>query len=92
MNYTKREWKVITYGESTLRLTGKYYIGTKDYVLAEVDSEANAHLIAASPDMYEALKALQEHMTMGKSELGRPYLADVGRMARKALARAEGKV
>jgi len=54
-------------------------------------AEANAHLVKAAPAMYETLKALLEHLTMPKGELGRPYMADVKRMAYKALASAEGE-
>ena len=60
-------------------------------IRAPEEELANAHLILAAPDMYEALKALIEHMIMNKGDLSRPYLADVKRMAMKALAKAEGK-
>ena len=83
--YTKGEWSLFQHGITTQIMCGKYKVAEGIY------NKANARLIAASPLMYEALKALIAHMTMAKSELGRPYLADVGRMADKALAKAEGK-
>ena len=46
----------------------------------------------AAPAMYEALKELLDHYYLPKSDLSRPYLADVVRLATKALAQAEGKV
>jgi len=41
-------------------------------------------------ELVEVAKALIEHMTMPKNELGRPYLADVQRLARQALFKVRG--
>lgn len=48
--------------------------------------EANAHLIAAAPDMYEILKILVEQL----NEVGSVSLGDLS-IAVKALNKAEGK-
>ena len=45
---------------------------------------ANAHLIAAAPDMLEALKA-----ALSLIEIAIPFDGEVSRMARKAIAKAE---
>jgi len=89
--YTKGEWKA----------KGSRVYNEDDDVIAFVNdgksfgptpiSEANAHLIAAAPLLYEACKMLLDHMTMARNESGRPYLADVKRQAHKALAKVEAK-
>lgn len=102
MEYTKGEWEVTKWAShpnihvSVEDGKGFRFIANcgnpKDDTLpTNPDAEANAHLIAAAPDMYEALKELIDHMTMTKGAFARPTLADVKRMADKALAKAEGK-
>ena len=72
MKYTKGKWKwkwekgqpIVRAHDpkDPLKLIATVYpkIGRK--VFAPIDeAEANAHLIAAAPDMYEALKLYQEH-------------------------------
>ena len=53
--------------------------------------EANAHLMAAAPDMYEALRKLKEAYVAGwnKSNYDKRY--EVLTCVAKALAKAEGK-
>jgi len=66
----------------------KYY-GIKQ--LPEV-TQANARLISAAPDMYEALIKLQQlKVSHSHSPIGAGKEANVWRQARKALAKAEGK-
>ena len=48
---------------------------------------ANAHLIAAAPDMLEALKA-----ALSLIEIVIPFDGEVNRMVRNAIAKAEGGV
>ena len=55
-------------------------------VVAMVDGEANARLIAAAPDLLEALKIAETHGMWGTAE-GWPVLAQV----RAAITKAEGK-
>jgi hypothetical protein len=108
MNYTKDKW--IVSSEMTYRSYGEemkaFYIlgeinGQSDRTIAEVgcwkdrsNALDDAHLIAAAPDMYEALK-------MVKKCLDRPYCDSwhiaidgkgkrgLGDMVNKALAKAE---
>ena len=82
-----------TKGERYIKqLNGHVNVCVNGVVVAESFGDiANAHLVKAAPAMYETLKALLEHLTMPKGELGRPYMADVKRMAYKALASAEGE-
>ncbi len=77
MNYTKGEWKVtkgfkVVAGIKSAQAVADVFGETAKEV------EANAHLIAAAPDMYEALKALPEQVK---------WIPEVA----KALAKAEGK-
>jgi len=81
MNYTKGKWKVDKQGRDYPNMVIE---PTSGRVIADCyDSEANAHLIASAPDMYEALR-----------EICRRYdedgILDIS-PARKALAKAEGK-
>ena len=48
----------------------------------EANARANAHLIAAAPDMLEALRAIDANSASGSS---------VGRIARAAIAKARGR-
>ena len=73
--------------------TGQHMIsGSKPGYLAEVrdcgsgDVVANAHLIAAAPDMLEALKA-----ALSLIEIAIPFDGEVNRMVRNAIAKAEGQ-
>ena len=59
--------------------TGK----TKD-IIGWVENEANAHLIAAAPDMYEALKLILKDHTYSYEDIR--YKEAV-----KAISKAEGK-
>ncbi len=55
MDYTKGEWEVTTNDSGLLHIETK---GTHIYIGCILDDDrgkANAHLIAAAPDMYEAL-------------------------------------
>lgn len=59
---------------------------------SEIETQANAALIAAAPDMYEALKALRDEineMKYGKPFAGRPHAKMDA--ADAALAKAEGR-
>jgi len=83
LNYTKGEWKTYKWEEG-FRLESN----TGENIAYSIIGEANAHLISAAPEMYEALTEIystcrqflllpQNNSTMIKSG--------------KALAKAEGK-
>lgn len=59
MNYTKGEWKVVTYPDFTTIRTIQDTIAILHNSKGDL---ANAHLISAAPDMYEALKATWARM------------------------------
>ena len=86
MEYTKREWKVI---DSDLdgknicvdkkKIAKPYYF---QGIKTNEEFEANAHLIAAAPEMYEALKSFDDsEISLGQFKI----------LKTKALAKAEGK-
>jgi hypothetical protein len=81
--YTKGEWKV---SKNDTNKPFKFRIETETSILAAVYNEANANLIASSPDMYEALKDLSEYIryNMGNA-------APIYEKAQKALSKAEGR-
>lgn len=99
MNYTKGKWEVKGFAEF---VCGVWYasITSSDKPIAKVrgdnknNCEANAHLIAASPNLYEALKEAHEWLTqLNKLH---PIIDDgdfniLQRHIQKALAKAEGK-
>lgn len=61
--FTQGEWKVMN---QTGRLDYSYMVYTGDECArtSEVESKANADLIAAAPDMYSKLKDLSKLMAM----------------------------
>ena len=87
MNYTKGEWKA-------KRISGElgnmYYVNIPDYPHKIEAREEDSHLIAAAPDMYEALKEVQLMFDRGLTEnmIGRKTMD----RAIKALAKAEGRL
>lgn len=99
LKFTQGEWKV----------SGQYsnirYVEADDKILVTVwdfpEMEANAHLIASAPDMYEALKWLvnrcteimigyNQGLTLDKVNWTE-IVGESDRRARIALAKAEGK-
>ena len=79
MNYTKGEWKVeVRESSNCIRIKSHDDTqGYADYIVQIADvfgtngeDEANAHLIAAAPDMYEALKAIREMFQDGNPDRG----------------------
>jgi len=91
MEYTKGEWK--RYGRHIHINTNN----TSDEIagvlcpgwMPREEAQANAHLIAAAPDMYEALKEITELAPRAMLKL--PYAIQAVEIAEKALAKAEGK-
>lgn len=105
MEYTKGEWKAIFQS-----FNNKWQIRNKDkfiaWLLKAEDEEeskelsADAQLISAAPDMYEALKECLALLDKQREEYNNAYtilphkLANEGPIAekaRKAIAKAEGK-
>ncbi len=96
MNYTKGEWKAeIGYEDSYIvckskeGITGIATVHKKNPMNpASGTTEANAHLIAAAPDMYEALKGLlRDYSINPNSDIF--YKACL--KARESLAKVGGK-
>jgi len=109
MGYTKGPWKLQRSHDSHWR-ERYYAIwtdegGEGDRPIASVDGDnavwlepgadfANARLIAAAPELLEALKTMLKGDQMGEGECQRtgfPRLCERWDMARSAIAKAEGK-
>ena len=99
MEYTKGEWSVI---EGSKPKCGLHVIRTlpNDAVdrICEIvlpstgyraEAEANANLIAAAPELLEALKEITELAPRDKLKL--PYAIQVVEIADRAIAEVEGK-
>lgn len=94
MEYTKGEWKIISgfkirCGEEQCFVadcwTGDLYFPRPRFI----EAEANAHLISAAPELYEALKEFMEVLEKVGSEY--PAIRIAYNLAKPALAKAEGK-
>lgn len=98
MSYTKGEWKAskITTIQG-IKMAGGYKYGlwvdnkTSHSLTSEsiafIKTEQDAHLIAAAPDMYEALKELIDRDNYGSIRLP----TQASDLMKKVLAKAEGK-
>lgn len=102
MNYTKGEWSISEskeqcFGETIVnrKIVTMTKIGKADVGVAlginsignkYPEAEANAHLISAAPDMYEALKEYIEVATIQD-----PIILPIFNKIKKAVAKAEGK-
>jgi len=99
MNYTKGEWKrgsledepfarscLSIYQEDGRRIAE---VSREGFMRME-EAEANANLIVAAPDMYEALKTLQFQFALAVDLLDSKD-EEVYEQAEKALDKAEGK-
>lgn len=98
MNYTQGDWKIeeVITDQPIITAGGKDIAEVLSYGYEE--TLANAHLIAAAPDMYEALKKIQDllkSMCGWNEELGlgttNQYLLSAFTFTQKALAKAEGR-
>jgi len=95
MNYTKGEWKVSEFKARELRVCNEYenicYLVSMPLEGQEL---ANAHLIAAAPDMYEACYAFSTALAIWQKDPAKSpiTLATIfNETIGKALAKAEGK-
>jgi len=100
MEYTKGEWTIQGMPHQHNFRHGSSYV-IRDYrncALAEVghidaihdgiESEANAHLIAAAPDMYEALHIIIQRASGTGNNM---QLKRIIAIAQQAISKAEGK-
>ena len=83
MNYTKGEWKVEVHQDDTT-------IESEYFTICTNVSNCDAHLIAAAPDMYEALQSALATIVFAES-FGNFEAGDTSQKIKKALAKAEGK-
>jgi hypothetical protein len=101
MNYTKGEWKVeednlgckniIVDKQEIFSIGGDTNeIGYTTGLSNEEQDLANAHLIAAAPEMYEALKEMVRHFN--QDVLNTYFDNKTLNPAKQALAKAEGKI
>ncbi len=86
MEHTKGEWKAFR------NAIGTYTVQTEDTRIGEIDRHFNAYLVAASPDMYEALKEARLqieylHDKFKETGTGNAVLAKIDRV----IAKDEGK-
>lgn len=97
MGYTKGEWRRfggMVDGYGIVSSNGEVII--EQTALNGLNNEANAHLISAAPDMYEALKdclQLIEDMMPGVANIALQnyqILNEAPKAGRRALAKAEG--
>lgn len=63
------------------------HCGGFDTRRAREEEEANAHLIAAAPDMLEALKSCEQRLTMQSYRLNENLIGEL----RAIIAKAEGR-
>jgi hypothetical protein len=89
MEYTKGEWQVAR------QLTGEgYNIFTEDELICSGARHYNTHLIAAAPEMYEALKSWNKLREMQPLDSGADIAAilqECSAITDKAISKAEGK-
>jgi hypothetical protein len=84
-DYTKGEWKV---QDGHIESNGKWICQLWSKKEEDFEnSEANALLIAAAPDLYNALKGIKE-LAKGYTEMPKDIIL---KAIDKALAKAEGK-
>lgn len=86
------------YQESTKTIRSiptNYWLATMDSWDGAIDNKANARLIAAAPDLHEALTEVMENYERDAAAvpgiLGSPHVQYAFHLARTALAKAQGK-
>ena len=90
--FTREPWIRSRYGFNVLTSDGECSIcelkDTGDLGL----QIANANLIAAAPEMYEALKKIFDHWSSNEQEMSISESVKVFKQAEAALAKADGEV
>jgi len=96
MNYTKGEWSISYGGEVEGR--ERYAVTTNTTEICQLrakkdpkEIEANAYLISAAPDMYEALKGLCHAYNVDEYSLILSQDPEYWQKVFRALAKAEGE-
>ena len=89
--FTKGEWRVVENADSDPHFT--HLVLVSHSRIAVVAYEHNAHLIAAAPDLYAALEAMEKHFgILGEEDSGINKTAiKVTKAARAALQKARGE-
>ena len=87
MNFTKGPWKSVRCAPFSYRITTDRKDQVQDVIVHEVRCEENAQLVAAAPELYDALQALLDVA---------PFAVNAGDKeihlrAQKALAKARGE-
>jgi hypothetical protein len=87
MKFTKGQWKALTIANAVVSYDKA---GVVEHVIARSISDNDAQLIAATPELYESLKAINEYLSLPYPEnMKRKKLAV--ELMEDALAKAEGK-
>jgi len=98
--FTKEEWRITEWLEITTSRKGivegsKKICQVSDFSKTEEEARANAQLISASPEMYEALKKVQrmleEWENRDQESFNKYCHIDAHIETDKALSKAEGK-
>ena len=89
--HTKGPWNVANFHSYDKRILIPEAGCEVDYDDCDrAEAEANARLIAAAPDMYEALRAVVAWCETPQDHGGNPYCKKFVHLAQDALAKAEG--
>ena len=80
------QWRYEKATQTIRSVPGNHWIATMDSWDGAENHEANARLIAAAPDLLEALKICQTRLFMFDGSENREY-----NIASNAIAKAEGK-
>ena len=96
--WTKGPWEIRKYKDPYGRRNLAVEILTDEIIIAklgiEIDEEckANAHLIAAAPEMYAALELIYGRLLMSDRDGESRITAEDGEMAELALKKARGEL
>ncbi len=93
MDYTKGTWAVEKWGHNTVIVTDADQTDSEICVISKhgLPFEANAHLIAAAPAMYEALKGIRKDVDKPKPLVFDELESETLIKVYKAISAAEGK-